>query len=750
MPERDGWRRYIPSKKVVAGVFGLGALATFALVGVAYAMTPVPAAGTADAQEEAAIIYYADKKEMARLGTTRVSIPIDQVPEQVQYSVLAAENRDFYTDPGVSVSGLARAVWNNVSGGETQGGSTITQQLAKKYYLTDERTLTRKSKELFIAIKLEQQKDKKEILELYLNTIYFGRGAKGIEAAARAYFCKVPTKRGVCPRNQVKNAKNLTPDEGALLAAMIQLPSQYEPYDDKDGATLARYRYVLDGMVEMGKLDAATAGKYKQAFPRTLMKPQQSNLYGGQRGYMIKAAMNELERKGISEETVLKQSLRVYTTFDSQLMLAAEKAVNNTIPEITKNKRNKRIQTGLVSVQPGTGRIRAMYGGKDFLKDQVDNVFSEKIQPGSSFKPYVLAAALKNDIGLKSLVEGGSPRWFANNGDISRNPLPGGNGYRVQNNANEQYGVIDLVKATQNSVNTAYVQLGLRTGLGDVTETAEEAGLPKEVFKPYGEVAGLSLGIAEVHPVDQAAGFATFANQGEYVEPHVIDKVLQKDRTPFRNLEVEKHTAFSAAVAADATYAMEQVVRSGTGRFASLPDRPVAGKTGTTEKNKAAWFVGFTPQMSTAVAIFDSKGKPMILNGTPVFGGTSSAKIFRAFMEPAMRGKPVEKFPTPQYTGSKKAFATPKPTPTPSRDPNQPCRPGDPGFPFCPPNGQPTPGPTRPGCPVFDPNCNPTGQPSSPPPRVCEWPDPPPFCPPKDGDQPQTQSQHMVPATEPE
>lgn len=751
MPEKDGWRRFIPSKKVALGIFGLSTLAMFALVGVAYALTPVPQA-SADAAEEAAIIYYADKKEMARLGTTRVSVALKDVPEPVRDAVLAAENRTFYTDPGVSFTGIARAAWNNLTGGVTQGGSTITQQLAKKYYLSDERTLTRKMKELFIAIKLEQELEKPEILELYLNTIYFGRGANGIEAAARAYFCNKITKNRTCPQGQQKTSKQLTVDEGALLAAMIQAPSQYEPFGDNRNATLARYRYVLDGMVQMGKLDAATAANYKRDFPRSLVKPNQRNLYGGQRGYMINAALKELERLGISEETVLKQSLRIHTTFDSRLMREAEKAAMNTIPEITRNKRNKRIQVGLVAVEPGTGDIKAMFGGTNFLKDQVDNVFTEKIQPGSSFKPYVLAAALKKGIGLKTLVEGGSPRYFTNNGEMLRRPTPGA--YPVRNNANAQYGVIDLVEATQKSVNTAFVQLGLRTGLDEVTATAQDAGLPEEVFEPYGKIAGLSLGVAEVHPVDQAAGYATFANRGQYVEPHVVKRVLRKDGGVYRKITPERHTAFSAGVAADTIHAMQAVVRSGTGRNAALPDRPVAGKTGTTDKNKAAWFVGFTPQLSTAVAIFDTKGKPMVLPGIgEVSGGSSSARVWRAFMLAAMAGKPVERFPLPEYVGVRKQFATPEPSPTQQRPEDQ-CRPGDRGFPFCPPNGPtPTPGQPQPGCPVFDPNCNQqTPQPSQPP-RICQQPDPPDFCPPREDDgRPRLdfQSMRIVPSTEPD
>lgn len=751
MPDREGWRRYIPSWKVVAGAFGLGTLGMFALVAVAYGMTPVPKAGTADAEEEASIFYYSDGTEIARLGTTRVSVDIKKVPPVVQTAVLSAENREFYNERGVSPTGIARALYNNVTGGSTQGGSGITQQLAKKYYLSDERTLTRKSKELFIALKLEQQKSKAEILQLYLNTIYFGRGANGIEAAARAYFCKPPVPKSKnCGPGKGKTAGELKADEGALLAALIQAPSQYEPYGPpaQRQAMLARYRWVLDGMVQMGKLDAASAEKFKLRFPKTLSKPSQSNVYGGQRGYMIEAAKRELERKGIPEETVLKQGLRVYTTFDKGMMRQAEQAATKTIPAVSPtNPKNKRIQVGLVSVEPGSGKVRALYGGKDFLKDQVDNALTDKVQPGSSFKPLVLAAALDKGIGLKSLVEGGSPRWFANSGAISREPIQGVP--PIRNDSNGQYGVVDLVKATQNSINTAYVQLGFKADHDHVIDIAEKAGIPRETFKSYKGQSGIALGIAEERAIDQASAYATFANRGQYAEPRVVEKVLDQRRNEFKRLEYEDGNAFSAGVAADATFAMQQVVRGGTGRAAALPGRQVAGKTGTTDKNRAAWFVGFTPQLSTAVTIFDIKAKPMIIPGLgPVQGGTFPAKIWRQFMVQAMEGKKAEPFPTPQFVGSLQRFATPRPTPTPSpTDPRRQCRPGDPGFPFCPPNGQPTPGPTAPSCPPFNPDCNKTGNPTEQPPPFCQRPNPPPQCPPRDrpGDQPRVQSLPLQP-----
>ncbi|MQA86451.1 MAG: carboxypeptidase [Streptosporangiales bacterium] len=624
---------YVPTFRRVLWVFGLGLLAGGALVGVGYAVTPIPAAHDV-AVSEATMVYYGNGKPIGKLAEeNRVAVPLNKVPKHVQMAVLAAENRDFYTEPGVSPRGLARAIWGVATGGYAGGGSTITQQYSKVAFLSPEQTISRKLKEMFIAIKLDRQRSKDWILEQYLNTIYFGRGAYGIQAAADAYFHKPVGK--------------LTPSQGAMLASLIQLPEYYSLPENR-GELVQRWRYVIDGMVKMGQVSPEQVARMR---PAEFRKERADNAFAGQRGYLMRRTITELQQLGFSEDMIYRRGLRVHTTFDPRLQMYARQAVEEARPEDWPAK----VQTGLVAVEPRTGEVLAEYGGRNYLKHQYDNAFMAAPQAGSAFKPYVLAAALEDGIGLDSMVDGSSPQTFKG-------------GYRVSNDGNVNYGPITLTRATQKSVNTAYVNLAMKVGLSKVMETAEEAGIPAETLEPHAGRAGMALGIASVRPVEQAAGFATFASGGMYAEPHVVRRVEDSDGNLQKQVTPQTHRAFSADVAADTTYAMQQVVRGGTATAARLSDRPAAGKTGTTDKNKAAWFVGFTPQISTAVAMFHQDGKSLI--GLPgyseIYGGTVPASIWNAFMERAMANKPVEQFPQRADVGITQLYATPTPTATPT------------------------------------------------------------------------------------
>jgi membrane peptidoglycan carboxypeptidase len=694
-------------------VCGLGFLGMCTLVGVAYAMTPVPKAGNEDATKQAAIFYYADgKTEIARMGRNRELITIDKIPKHVQEAVIAAENRSFRSDRGFSPTGIARATWVNVTGGSTQGGSTITQQLAKNYYLTDERSVSRKFKELFISVKLGQQKQKPEILQDYLNTIYFGRNAYGIQAASKAFFNK--------------NVGDLREDEGALLAAIIQQPGRFDPRSSDTDArtqTLARYRYVLDGMVKTNALTQAKADVYMRRLPRT-KQINNGQTFAGQKGYMIERAKLELERQGITEKQIIDQGLRITTTFDAAKMKAARIAVEQAVPQAAPNRLpSKHIQLGLVSVDSKSGEVMAFYGGHDYLKDQFDNVWQGSAQAGSAMKPYVLATALSNGYSLRTLVEGKSPTTFDGAGNVVP---PGGPGLTIPN-SHPGGTVTDLVKATQNSINTAFVQLALKVGLPEVIKTAETAGVASDQLKPYKNQAGLALGINSIRPIEQAAGYAAFANGGTYHQPHVIRKVTYSDKREYRKLTWQKRKVFSEDVAADATYAMQAVVKAGTGTAAALPDRQVAGKTGTTDKNVATWFVGYVPQVSTAVTMYNDKKKTLVLPGLGVVeGGLVPARIWHAYMAEATKGLSPVQFPPPVFGGTNEKFATPPPSPTtsPTQTQDTPtCGPSDMWRPRCrdhqqsPPPSQ-NPGPGQPcnqwGLP---PGCTPT----TPAPGSPEW-----------------------------
>ncbi|REE97244.1 membrane peptidoglycan carboxypeptidase [Thermomonospora umbrina] len=710
------------------GVVALGFLSFCTLIGVAYAMTPVPEAGNEDATKTAAIFYYNDgKTEIGRVGTNRELIELDQIPKHVQEAVIAAENRSFRSDPGFSVTGIGRAVWVNLRGGEMQGGSTITQQLAKNYYLSDDRTMSRKFKELFISVKLGKEKGKEQILQDYLNTIYFGRQAYGIQAASKTYFNRPVEK--------------LQPDQGALLAAIIQRPGQLDPRsEDYADETLSRYRYVLDGMVKTGALSQADFQRYQAKLPLT--RPLNTNgTFAGDKGYMIKRAMLELDRQGISEDEIIKNGLHIVTTFDKKKMAAAREAAEKTIRALHPKRIPKHVNVGIASVESKTGKVVAFYGGHDFLKHEYDNVWKGSAQAGSAMKPYVLATALKEGWSLRTLVEGRSGMKFNSEGDVWQ---PGDGDPTIPiPNGHQEPPAVDLVRATQNSVNTAYVQLGMKVGLSDVIGTAESAGIAGDRLAPHKHSYGLSLGINSIRPIEQAAGYATFANGGTYIQPHVIEKVLSKDKRVYRTLTWTKKrnifssetTPDSAGVAADVTHAMRSVVTGGTGVAAALPDRPVAGKTGTTDKNVATWFVGYVPQMSTAVTIYNDEKKPLVLDGAVVQGGSYPASVWRAYMLEATKNMEAEQFPQPAYVGTQQRFATlpkPKPSETPECRPNQqstaekpckqnpdqtkPCR--RPGFPRGCNDDQPPPeNPKQKWCERFPnyPGCNDDEDPPGPP-----------------------------------
>jgi membrane peptidoglycan carboxypeptidase len=675
-PAKTGWRRYIPSWKVMLGVCGLGFLGAVTLVGVAYAMTPVPKTPNEGVQDQASIFYFRDgKTEIGRIGVKRQIVDLKQVPGPVQDAVLAAENRSFRSDPGFSPTGIGRAVWNNVRGGATQGGSTITQQLAKNYYSDPaNRTMSRKFKELFISVKLENKFDKNQILQLYLNTIYFGRDTYGIQAAAQEYFHT--------------NIAHLRADQAALLAGIIQNPNEDPRVKANRTYVAQRYSYVLDGMVSMGRLAPDAAAKYKTRLPK-VYAASKSGAFAGQNGYLLQRSKNALHSMGITDQMISKNGYRVVTTWDKGLQEAARRSVEN----YKKQKGfGKDVRIGLASIDVKNGEMLAAYGGPDYLKQYFDDAYQSQIQAGSSFKPYVLAAGLEQGIGLHSLFDTRSPQSFDG---VGRSVSPGDpTAFTFHNDGNEQFGVKDLVFSTAHSLNTVYVPLGLKAGLGNVVKAAESAGIPEDSPDLTAKVGGLSLGTASVRPLDQAAGFATFANKGRANTPHSVRAVYLNDQAKKKNkawkrpkLEKKNDPAFgpeSEGIAADTTYAMQAVVKYGTGTRARLLDgRPVAGKTGTTNQNKAAWFVGYTPQVSTAVAMWrqkDTKKGPKFysLRGiggySQIYGGQLPADIWRDYMTVAMNGKQVEQFPPPANIGEVHKYATPKPTiKTPKPKPKRDC-----------------------------------------------------------------------------
>jgi membrane peptidoglycan carboxypeptidase len=652
------------SRYLRRGLFALSILLALPILafGVVYVMTPVPSSAQPTAQAEQSVFYYSDGKTViARTGEfDRRPVNLADVPKQVRDAVISAENRSFYSDPGVSLKGSARAVWQTLSGGSLQGGSTITQQMVRNYYsgLGQQRTATRKLKEIMIALKVGREKDKSWILQQYLNTIYFGRDAYGIEAAAQAYYGK--------------DVAALTPAEGAYLAAAIQVPTYAaDPVGGARTYMEARWRYVVDGMVRMKTISPQEAATMR--FPPPARQKQKS-IFAGDRGYMVSQAKAELRRMGYTDNQINMGGLRITTTFDKDLMLAARQAVESNMPSNTP----KKVMAGLVSINPSNGEVNAFYGGHDYLDQQFNSAFDAYVPAGSGFKPYVLAAALEDGTSLTDFVDGSSPQTFG--------------GKAIHNDRNENFGEVNLITATQDSINTAYVNLGKEVGLGKVVKLAEKAGIPAAQLDPHKDAATLPLGVADVSAEQQAAGYATFAAEGIYHTPHVIRSVTERNGKE-RTTSTDGERAFPRDVARDATYAMQKVVDQGTGTNAGLPDRNAAGKTGTTSNGKQIWFNGFIPQLATSVGIFRSDNKPLNIPGYSAYGGDLPARIWRSYVTQADQGMQVRSFGPPSV------FVEPV-NPHPTLGPSEPrprptgthTAPG--GPPTTPPEGPPTGLPT--------------------------------------------------------
>jgi membrane peptidoglycan carboxypeptidase len=636
-----GWwkRRSRFTRRTGAVLVTVLSLFVIAAAGLFYAATKVPLPDAVKTDQVSTVTYRDGHTQIVKIGSVnRTDVSLDEVSIDARNAVLAAENRNFYSESGISFRGTLRAAWTNIRGGEvSQGGSTITQQYARNAYLTQERTFSRKMREIALAIKLDRKYSKDQILEFYLNTIYFGRGAYGIEAASRVYF-GIPAKR-------------LSAEQGAVLAGLIRAPSELDPRLDPDGAN-ARFHEVLDTMVAQGWLDPDRAARAK--LPTTLpAKTDGTNVpKTPQDAYVREAVEKELEAAGISEDQITRGGLQITTTLDAGMQQDAINAVDNELGGAPAD-----LQTALVAVQPGTGDVLAWYGGKTFGKDPstgyedyVDNV-TYPVQPGSSFKAVTLAAALDKGISLNTTYNGNSPQVLPG--------YPEG----LRNAGGENWGTIDLPTATAHSVNTVFVKLGLDTGEDKVAAMGHALGIPDST--KLDEVPSLTLGTSDVKPLDMANVYATIANQGETAKAHLVEKAVDQDGNVVYSAPGRKYRALSESASADLTYALQQPLQRGTAAGLD-PGRPAAGKTGTTTGNKAAWFCGYTPQIAAAVALFRPQGKALngILGINEVSGGTLPAHVWRDFMEHALEGQPVIPFPKASMGGSSSDSGVPAPRPT--------------------------------------------------------------------------------------
>ena len=557
----------------------------------------------------------------------RVNVSIDDVPQVLVDAVLATEDRGYFRHGGVDPAGIARALYHDLRGTSRvrQGGSTITQQYVKNAYLTSERSISRKIKEAVLAVKLEQQLDKRQILGRYLNTIYFGRGAYGVGAASRAYFGKDVTKIGL--------------PEASYLAGLIRSPGSADAQDDPTEATRRRGT-VLTAMREEGYItndDRAlvdTMG-WDYVVPRRDRRKLQlrDDWQGIGAEYFIEAVRLEIaDRYG--EDLLYGGGLRIYTTLDHDMQAAAWRAVTTTLD------RPDDPAAALVALDE-FGQVKAMIGGRDFESQQVNLALGQRgggsgRQAGSAFKPFVLAEAIRQDISLNSKFEAPAklvlPRANA------------GKDWTVRNYGGTEQGVLDLVDATRVSSNTAYAQLMLEVGPAAVVNLAHNLGISAEL--PV--VNSLVLGTGEVSVLDMATGFSTFANRGVHNTPTIIQRIDQVGDDGKKVSAVERSTPSADRVLSEqqadlVTYCLRKVVTEGTARAANI-GTPVAGKTGTTQTNRDAWFVGYTPSLTAAVwmGYVGAPGAPVrfmeSVHGQSVTGGSFPAQIWAKFMREATKG----------------------------------------------------------------------------------------------------------------
>ncbi|MDQ1019227.1 transglycosylase domain-containing protein [Streptomyces afghaniensis] len=636
-PKRTGWRRIIPTWRMTLGAFIIVALLLVGGFFLGYSLVQIPPAN-ALATKQANVYLYADGSVIARDGEiNRENVTLPRISKAAQHAILAAEDRDFYTESAVDPKAMLRAAWNTALGKGKQSGSTITQQYVKNYYLRQDQTVTRKAKEFFIAIKLDREVSKDHILEGYLNTSYFGRNAYGIQAAAQAYYGT--------------DATDLDPARAAYLAALVNAPSQYDvvAHPENRKAAEARWNYVLDGMVKKGWLSQSKRAGMK--FP----VPKESTLstgMSGQRGYIVRTVKDYLTQNKIIDERQLDAGgYRITTTLQKPRQDAFVKAVNDKLMDKLDKKNNKvdrSVRAGGASVDPKTGEVVAMYNGVDYVKQYTPNATRRDFQVGSTFKPFVFTAAVENH----SETQDGrviTPNTIYDG--TNKRPVQGwtGDPYAPENEDQRSYGDITVTEATDSSVNSVYAQMAADVGPSEVKQTAIDLGIPENT-PDLADGPAIALGTATASVLDMAEAYATLANHGRHGTYTMVKKVT-KEGAPVDLPERRTRQAVSREAADTTTSMLQSVVQNGTASAAQGAGRPVAGKTGTAEEDTAAWFAGYTPDLATVVSVMGQdpvtaahKSLYNAMGLDRVNGGGPPAEIWTQYTQDALKGKPVKDF----------------------------------------------------------------------------------------------------------
>ena len=539
----------------------------------------------------------------------RLPVSISKVPKNMQNAFLAAEDIRFYEHGGIDFRGIARAVYTNLLYGEVQGGSTITQQLAKNYFLTQERTITRKIHEAFIALQLEQKYSKQEIFEMYMNQIYFGQGAYGVETAANTYFGK--------------HVQDLDLAQCAMIAGLPKSPNYYSPLANPKAAA-ARQKTVLE---QMYKYNFITKDQMDKAINEKLEYKSLTTSLGSKKYFINYCIQLLIDQYG--PDAVYKQGLKVYTTLDTDMQAAAEKAAALTPTYYTDGNKLKQPQSALVAVDPKTGFIKAMIGGRG--TDQFNRAVLAERQPGSSFKPFVY---------LNALEQGATPNTM-----IDDSAIPGS--WNPQNYDRRFHGKITMRTALTYSYNIPAIKMSNQYGNDRVVALAKKLGIstlvesgPQTDANPSMALGGLTHGVT---PLEMAGAFGGIANMGKFNKPVAISKILDRNGKVIFEYKPDPVQVCKPGSAYMLINMMEDVMRRGTGTGAAI-GRPCAGKTGTTSEYRDAWFVGFTPNLSAAVWIGDDNNES--LGG--MTGGGEPATLWHTFMANAIQELPEEDFKKPE------------------------------------------------------------------------------------------------------
>lgn len=553
----------------------------------------------------------------------RIPVTIDKTPKNLQHAFLAAEDIRFYEHGGIDFRGIGRAIYTYIRWGEVQGGSTITQQLAKNYFLTQEQTLSRKLHEAFIALQIEQKYTKNEILEMYMNQIYFGQGAYGVETAANTYFGK--------------HVQDLDLAQCAMIAGIPKSPNYYSPLSNPKAAK-ERQKTVLEQMAKYGFITKEQADE-AYAEPLTYKSLNESP---GSKKYFIDYVIQLLVDK-FGPDAVYKQGLKVYTTLDPDMQKAAEKAAALTPTYYTDSNKLKQPQSAIVAVDPKTGYIKAMIGGRG--TDQFNRAVMAERQPGSAFKPFVY---------MNAFEQGATP-----SDTVQDSPIPGD--WNPQNYDRSFHGTVTYRTALTYSYNVPAVKVAMKYGPEKIVKLAKKFGITTLVDDDENAVIALGGLTHGVTPLEMAGAYAGIANMGKFNKPTPIIKILDRNGKVLYEHKSNPTQVVKPKTAYMMISMMEDVMTRGTGRGAAI-NRVCAGKSGTTSDYHDAWFVGFTPDLACAVWIGDDNNDS--LGG--MTGGGEPATLWRTFMSNALANTPASDFdapegfkmPAPKYEAPKKSSSS--------------------------------------------------------------------------------------------